>query len=66
MNPTFKETGTISIETHILDFDNDIYGEELTVRFLGRIRDEKKFGSVNDLIAQIRLDAEVARHWGGQ
>ncbi|MCP4913862.1 MAG: riboflavin biosynthesis protein RibF [Oligoflexia bacterium] len=60
-NPTFIDDGTISIETHILDFDNDIYGEELIVSFLYKIRDEKKFSSANDLVEQIKIDIEKRR-----
>lgn len=55
-NPTFIDDGIISIETHILDFDNDIYGEKLIVSFVKKIRDEKKFSSANDLVEQIKID----------
>lgn len=60
--PTFTE-GEVApvIEVHILDFDSDIYEEFLTVDFLGRIREEKKFSSVDELKSQIVKDIEVAR-----
>lgn len=45
------------IEVHILDFNNDIYGEILEVEFLSRLRDEKKFDSSEALKAQIKNDA---------
>ena len=62
-NPTFKDTNHIHIETNLFDFDLDIYGEQLDIQFLQKIRDEKKFPTVNDLINQIRADVEVARNF---
>lgn len=61
-NPTFKDGNKIHIETHLLDFSNDIYGEELKVSFKKRLRDEMKFGSVNELISQIKFDIESLEH----
>lgn len=55
-NPTFKDSQQIHIETHMLDFNTDIYGEVLEIQFLHKIRDEKKFPTVNDLISQIKDD----------
>jgi riboflavin kinase / FMN adenylyltransferase len=63
INPTFNMGHAINIETHLLDFSRDIYGEELRVSFLKKLRDEKKFSSVNDLIAQIDHDVKVAREY---
>lgn len=60
-NPTFNSGRDINIETHLLDFNLDIYGEEMRVCFLQKLRDEKKFNSVNDLIAQIEADIRLAR-----
>lgn len=63
-NPTFVQDGkAIHIETHILDFDKDIYGENLTVRFKKLIRGEKKFSSVQELVSQIKSDIETARNF---
>lgn len=61
LNPTFVVDGKLQIETHLLDFHQDIYGEELRVFFVKRIREEKKFMNVNDLISQIRQDVEYAK-----
>jgi riboflavin kinase/FMN adenylyltransferase len=61
INPTFNMGIEINIETHLLDFNRDIYGEEMRVSFLKKIRDEKKFSSVNDLISQIDSDVQSAR-----
>ena len=50
-----------TIETHILDFDEDIYGLPLRIRFLRRIRDERKFPSLAALREQLLLDREACR-----
>lgn len=50
-----------SIEAHILDFAQEIYGQKLEVEFLFRVRKEKKFSSVDDLKAQIKDDIRYAR-----
>lgn len=62
-NPTFTDGMRVFVETHILDFDNDIYGNEIEVSFIKRLRDEKKFDSVNDLIEQINLDVDKTREY---
>lgn len=56
--PTFSGT-VVTIETHIFEFDEDIYGDSLTVCFVDRVRDEKRFSNVADLIEQLRKDSEV-------
>ncbi len=59
-NPTFGEN-SLSVEVHIMDFHRDIYGEEIAVLFRDRIRDERKFRSVQDLVRQIEKDVQYAR-----
>ena len=54
-NPTVNGEG-LSIETNILDFNEDIYGEVIKVEFLERIRDEKKFNSLDELKNQLKQD----------
>jgi riboflavin kinase/FMN adenylyltransferase len=57
--PTFHEPMDLPlVETHILDFSGDLYGEELEIRFHTFLREEQKFGSVPDLKEQIRQDVE--------
>jgi len=57
MKPTFsQDSNEVHIETHILNFEQDIYGEELEVRFEKRVRDERKFDSIANLVAQINKD----------
>jgi len=63
VRPTFGEELEPSIEAHVLDFDGDLYGDALRVRFLHRIRDERKFSGVDELITQIGRDAERARNY---
>lgn len=58
--PTVEGTG-ITQEVHILDFDDDIYGENLKVETIDYIRRELKFGDVSELVAQINKDCEAAR-----
>jgi riboflavin kinase/FMN adenylyltransferase len=58
--PTFAGAGR-SVETHLLDTDVDLYGHELRVSFATRLRDERRFDSVDELVAQIRRDVEAAR-----
>lgn len=62
-NPTFNTGYEIHIESHLLDFSHDIYGEEIKVQFIKKIRDERKFSSVNDLVAQITKDVELAKEY---
>ena len=51
----------LTVESHILDFDEDIYGKNINVLFAKRLRGVIKFGSVDELIAQINRDKEAAR-----
>jgi len=56
--PTVREGEPRTLEVHLLDFDRDIYGTRLTVSFLRRLRDEKKFASLSDLVRQLAEDRE--------
>jgi len=62
LRPTFGKT-EISLEVHLFDFDGDIYGKEITVEFLERVREEKKFDSPDDLISQIDRDVAFAKEY---
>lgn len=59
VRPSFKDDMQRFIEVHILDFNQSIYGEDLEVDFIERLREEKKFSSIDELKAQIESD--VAR-----
>jgi riboflavin kinase/FMN adenylyltransferase len=63
VRPTFEAASASSIESYIFDFDGDLYGDVLRVRFLHRIRDEKKFSSVDELRAQIERDTRRALNY---
>jgi len=63
VRPTFKEEAEPSIETYIFDFDGDLYGDVLRVRFLHRIRDERKFSGIEELKAQIGRDSKRALNY---
>lgn len=63
--PTFLTGDVISVEAHILDFQGDLYGQELRLEFYKKLRDEKKFASADQLIAQIGRDVETARAFFG-
>ncbi|HPA72699.1 MAG TPA: bifunctional riboflavin kinase/FAD synthetase [Spirochaetota bacterium] len=58
-NPTFANTER-TIEVNIFDLDEDLVGAELELEFVRRLRDEVKFASVDELVAQIRRDREDA------
>jgi riboflavin kinase/FMN adenylyltransferase len=60
VKPTFGGT-EVTVEVHLLDFSGDLYGRELRVEFLERLRAEQRFGSVAELVGQIRRDVEAAR-----
>lgn len=59
--PTFHEDYPVSIEAHIFDFDKNIYGKQIRLYFLDKIRDEKKFDGIEQLVSQINDDAVRAR-----
>jgi riboflavin kinase/FMN adenylyltransferase len=60
VRPTF-DGGDRIIEAYIFDFDRDIYGCDLVVEFVARLRDELRFENVDELVAQIQRDTEQAR-----
>ncbi len=62
-NPTVDATEQISFETHILYFDQDIYGKEVEVRFIKKIRNEQKFESLEVLSSQISKDKTIAQEF---
>jgi len=58
--PTF-DGAAMAIETHLFDFSDDIYGVEVRLHFHERLRDERRFENVEDLVAQIQLDVTAAQ-----
>jgi riboflavin kinase / FMN adenylyltransferase len=59
-NPTFGDQG-LTFEVHVFDFGDDLYGKQIRVAFVDRLRDETKFPSAQALIEQIRRDEEISR-----
>lgn len=58
-NPTVNGQ-ELTLETYILDFNEDIYGKEINVYFIDRIRDEVKFNNINELVEQLKKDKKFA------
>jgi riboflavin kinase/FMN adenylyltransferase len=61
INPTVEDGRVVKIESHLLDFSGDIYGEIIKVEFVDFLRKEQKFGSVDELKKQIQKDIKKAR-----
>jgi riboflavin kinase / FMN adenylyltransferase len=66
VRPTFEDDRQPSIESYVFDFDGDLYGDVLRVRFLHRIRDERKFSGIDELRAQIEKDTRRALNYFGR
>ena len=60
--PTFGVDRT-TLEVHLIDYKDDIYGETVTVEFLHRIRDIQRFDSASELQTQLNKDIEEAHRW---
>jgi riboflavin kinase/FMN adenylyltransferase len=63
VRPTFESDAEPSVETFVMDWAGDLYGDVVRVRFLHRLRDERKFGSIEDLKAQIENDVRRAQSY---
>jgi len=61
VRPTVTESRDRLLEVHLLDFAEDCYGEDAEIRFVQYLRPEMKFGSIDELTAQIRTDVAAAR-----
>jgi riboflavin kinase/FMN adenylyltransferase len=61
VRPTVKAAGAPTLEAHLFDFDRDIYGRRVQVRFLHKLRDEEKFPDLATLTAAIARDVEEAK-----
>lgn len=60
IRPTFENKSEVVLEVNLLGFDGDIYGHQMKLNFMHRIRDEKKFQSKEELIQQINADKNYA------
>jgi len=61
VRPMFETGRGVLVEPHLIDFDGELYGQTLRVAFIARLRGEKRFPSVEDLIAQMHRDVEETR-----
>jgi riboflavin kinase/FMN adenylyltransferase len=62
VRPTFEHTPVPPrVEAHLLDFNEDIYGENIQLEFISRLRDERRFPSIDLLVSQIQKDSAKAR-----
>jgi riboflavin kinase/FMN adenylyltransferase len=62
VRPMFGTGRELLIETFLIDFDGDLYGQNLRVAFVQRLRGEQRFPTIEDLIAQMHRDVEEARN----
>ncbi|MGH6631139.1 MAG: riboflavin biosynthesis protein RibF, partial [Burkholderiales bacterium] len=63
VRPTVKERGRPTLEVHLFDFNERIYGKRIKVNFLQKLREEQKFSDLDALVAQMRRDAAAARDY---
>jgi riboflavin kinase/FMN adenylyltransferase len=61
IRPTFDVDPRPTVETFVLDFDEDVYGQEMRIELLARLRGEQKFDSAEALVAQMHRDIEDTR-----
>lgn len=64
--PTLKNGSDISLETHLFGYSGEAYGEEITISFVQRLRDEREFSSLESLSNQLSVDADNAKKILGQ
>jgi riboflavin kinase/FMN adenylyltransferase len=61
VRPTFETGRGLLVEAYLIDFEGDLYGQTLRIAFIGRLRGERRFPSVEELVAQMGRDVEAAR-----
>ena len=61
VRPTFETGRGVLVEAHLIDFEGDLYGETLRIAFVERMRGEKRFDSVHELVEQMHADVAQAR-----
>jgi riboflavin kinase/FMN adenylyltransferase len=61
VRPTFETGRGLLVEAYLIDFDGDLYGRTLRIAFISRLRGERRFAGVEELIAQMHRDVEAAR-----
>lgn len=66
VRPTVEQSETVNLETHIIDFDGDLYGKNVKVEFFGKGRGEMQFDSIEELRLEIMRDCERAKKFFGK
>ena len=61
VRPTIDTNLTRTIEVNIFDFDQEIYGQEIKIEFISKVREEQKFESLDKLIQQLKEDEDYCR-----
>ena len=61
VRPTFQTGRGLLVEAHLIGFEGDLYGQTLRIAFHSRLRGEKRFASVDELVEQMNADVEEAR-----
>jgi riboflavin kinase/FMN adenylyltransferase len=64
VRPTFETGRGLLVEAHLIGFDGDLYGETLRIAFLDRLRGEKRFETVDELVKQMKRDVKAAKRIG--
>jgi riboflavin kinase/FMN adenylyltransferase len=59
--PTFYDTGDVSIESHLFDFSEDLYGQIVEIEWIAYLRNERAFDGLDALVAQLKNDEKEAR-----
>ena len=60
-NPTFNNQQKLKVETHLIDFAEDLYGQTIDVEMIAKVREVTKFDSVDDLVQQLKIDVATSR-----
>jgi riboflavin kinase/FMN adenylyltransferase len=61
VRPTFETGRGLLVEAYLIDYAGDLYGQTLRVAFIGRLRGERRFPGIEELVSQMRADVEAAR-----
>lgn len=61
VRPTFQTGRGVLVESYLIDWQGDLYGQQVEIQFLERLRGEKRFENVDDLVAQMNADVDAAR-----
>ncbi len=61
VRPTLGPSNAVWVEVHVPGFKDDLYGEQMEVRFIKKLRDEKRFDTLDELVEQIRKDCAAVK-----